>query len=350
MSTKKLLIVFLFISVFPAISQANDVDLRTTESDSSEVAFRSLLLSTIIVESYLAPYSFMWGVVLGGNALVQEARPDKATATWAAISLAGIVGSWAITEMIAKGYLEILQSGPQSGKPSDLRFYRVLFAGASTASILDFQGESIFEGDDGLPLWTANTPEVNTVMTFPALGYRLGASGRRWGGEFEVSLVSHHTKKQTVSYDAEGIIYIPELDAYVPLQLDQLEIPDRFLMLHSLSMGANFYIWLPKVGVRPYVGLGAQLLLNSVQSQYPGPANLALQKGKLALDSKDMGWGFHALFGFRIPFSSKKFLFAEFRPARHYFGYESGLGQAEEHDSFSLQIFDFKLGLGFYFY
>ena len=350
MATKKLLIVVLLISALPAMSQANGTNLQSKESDSSAVAFRSLLLSTIISESYLATYSFIWGVTLGGSALTQGDRPEKATAIWAGISLAGMAMSWVVTEELAKEYLKLLRSGPQSGKPGALRFYRVLFAGASTASILNYQGESIFEGDNGSPLWTASTPEVNTVMTFPALGYRLGASGRWWGGEFETSLVSHHTKKQTVAYDAEGIIYIPELRAYVPIQLDQLEIPDRFLMLHSMSMGANFYVWLPKVGVRPYVGLGGRLLLNSVQSQYPGPANLALQKGKLALDSMTWGWGFHALFGFRAPLSSKKFLYAEFRPARHYFGYEGGSGQAKERDHFTLQIFEFQLGLGFYFY
>ena len=350
LAIRKLLAVVLLISPLPALSQAIVADSLSKESQSQEAAFRSLLLNTIILEPYLAGYSFMWGTMAGGSAITQGGRPEKATALWAGVSLAGFALSWVVTQDLAKQYQAVLRSGPGSGKPGAWRFYRVLFAGASTASILNFEAESIFDGDNGRPQWTASTSEVKTATSFPALGHRLGASGRRWGGEFETSLVSHHTIKQTTFFDAEGEIYYPPLGAYVPAELGDVELPDRFLMLHSLSMGANFYFWLPKVGVSPYVGMGGRLLLNSVQSQYPGPANLSLEVGNLALDSITAGWGFHALFGFRTPLSNKKFLYAEFRPARHYFSYESGSGKLQEHDRFALQIFEFQLGLGFFFY
>ena len=343
MATRKLILILL-ISAFPALSQASDAHPPSKESESPEVASLPLLLGTIILTTYMESYYFLWGVTLGGNALTQGVSPKMATNVWAGFSLTGMALSWVVSGAITQDYRDRLGSGPGSGKPGALRFYRVLFAGASTASILDFRAESTFDEADGQPQWKASTPEVKTATTFPAIGHRLGFSGRRWGGEFEISVVSHHTIKQTVSYDAEGVIY-----GNIPIQLDTVEIPDRFLMLHSLSMGANFYVWLPRVGVRPYVGLGGRLLLNSVQSQYPGPADLTLQTGKLALDSMNRGWGFHALVGFRAPLSSETFLYVEYRPARHYFGYKSGSGQLRERDRFTLQIFEIQLGLGFFF-
>ena len=63
--------------------------------------------------------------------------------------------------------------------------------------------------------------------------------GRRWGGEFETSMVAHHTTAQTVYYDASGEIWVPALNATVPLALSDVDLPDRYLMLHSLFMGAR---------------------------------------------------------------------------------------------------------------
>ena len=347
MLAKQLLMVILLLAALPTGSPASSRDARPTEPDRSKAAFKELLLSTVILEAYLASYTFVWGVALGGSAISQGERPEKATATWAVVSLGGLALGWLFTEAIAQDYVKILRSASRRAEPGSWRYYRLLGAGVSTASIIDFEAQSIYTGDQGSPQWTASTAEVNTATTFPALGHRIGGSGRRWGGEFEASLVSHHTKAQTVVYDAEGYVQIPGLGA-VPIQLDQVSIKDRFLMLHSLSMGANFYVWLPKVIVSPYVGLGGRLLLNSVQSQYPGPANLTLEAGSLALDSMTWGWGLHALFGLRAPLADKKFLFAEFRPARHYFAYDSGSGFLKEQDRFTLQIFEFQLGLGFY--
>ncbi len=345
-ATRKLALVLL-IGVVPAVSQADGGHQPSKEYESPEAAFRSLLLSTMVIELYIAPYTFMWGVGLGGSALTQGERPERATATWAAVSIGGLALGWLVTEEIAREYLGILRSTSRAAGADSWRIYRLAGAGVSTASIIDFEAESIYSGDQGSPQWTASAAEVNTATTFPALGHRLGASGRRWGGEFETSLVSHHTKAQTVVYDAQGSISVPGVGT-VPITLEDVPIPDRFLMLHSLSMGANFYVWLPKVIVSPYVGFGGRLLLNSVQSQYPGPANLTLEVGSLALDSMTMGWGIHAIFGLRMPLADTKFLYAEFRPARHYFAYESGSGFLGEQDSFTLQMFELQLGLGFY--
>ena len=202
-------------------------------------------------------------------------------------------------------------------------------------------------GDNGKPQWEAGAAEVKTTISFPAVGRRIGVSGRHWGGEFETSIVAHHTSKQTVYYDATGFIRVPGLGV-VPLMLNDIELPDRFLMLHSLYMGTNVFLWLPKVIVEPYVGFGAGVLLNSVQSQYPGPANLTQEVGSLALDKISLGYGLRALLGVRADISDRKFVFAEFRPARYYYTYESGTGNLAENDRFTLQLFEAQIGLGFY--
>jgi hypothetical protein len=93
------------------------------------------------------------------------------------------------------------------------------------------------------------------------------------------------------------------------------------------------------------VGAGAGILLNSIQSQYPGPANLAQQDGTLALDEIDMNLGYHGLFGFRY-MRQKSFYYVEFRPTIHNFEYSSGSGRLKEHDQFILQSFQIQLGIG----
>jgi hypothetical protein len=62
-----------------------------------------------------------------------------------------------------------------------------------------------------------------------------------------------------------------------------------------------------------------------------------------------LNWGFHASVGVRSTLSNNRFLYAEFRPLRHYFDYESGKGSGKEKDQFTFEIFEFRLGMGFYY-
>jgi len=349
MAIRIILVVILSVSTLSNISQASEPDTLLKKSRTEQAAFRDLIIGTIITMSYFGGYSFILGTSFAGEEIGLRNNPRKATAKWAATSLIGMSFGVYAAESLVKPYQKMQKSDPRNGEIDRPKFYRAIFSGTSATSIINFQSESIFEGDNGLPQWSANTPEVKTVMTFPVMGYRVGAHGTRFGGEFETSIVSHHTNKQTISYDANGEIYVSALGMNVPIQIDQVEIPDRFLMLHSLSLGANFYTWLPDVGVNPYVGFGGRFLLNSVQSQFPGPAELIQQKGGLALDSITFGWSFNAIFGLRIPVSDMKFLFAEFRPTRYSFDYESGQNLLQANDRFTLQSFEFQIGLGIYY-
>ena len=314
---------------------------------SRRTAARNLFINTVILDVYFAPYSFIFGVALGGQSIVGGKSLNRANAVWATTSIAGMAMSWLASNALTLEMREMLKGvGPEMGA-NDTRIYRIFSGGLSTSSILDFQAESVFMGDNGKPQWEAGAAEVKTTISFPAVGRRIGVSGRHWGGEFETSIVAHHTSKQTVYYDATGFIRVPGLGE-VPLALNDIEIPDRFLMIHSLFMGANVFVWLPKVKVEPYVGLGTGVLINSVQSQYPGPANLIQEDGSLALDATTVGFALRGLLGFRVDISDRKFVFAEFRPARYYYTYESGTRNLAENDRFTLQIFEVQMGLGFY--
>ena len=164
--------------------------------------------------------------------------------------------------------------------------------------------------------------------------------------DFEMSLLAHHTLKQKAYYNFNGQIYNEDYNMYVdlPPALD-IDLPTHFLMLHSMYMGINAYYVLPNFGVTPYIGAGGGALLNSIQSQYPGPANLVQENGALALDEMELNWGYHAMVGFRY-MREKYFYYVELRPTFHNFKYESGSGRLKEHDQFVLESFQIQLGVG----
>jgi len=343
MATRIILIAFISLSILLNSSLASEPDSFSIKSKTEKSAFKGLIRQTILTSSFLGGYFFIAGTAIGGSEIGAGGDPRKATAKWAATSLTGMFFSVYIANSTIKSYREMNKPVSSIGNQK-WNVYHSIFAGVNLANINNYESKSTFKGSDGSSQWSANTPEVKTAMTFPVMGYRLGANGTRFGGEFEISIVSNHTNRQTVSYDAVGEIYVSDVGDYVPLQISQVEIPDRFLMLHSYTLGGNFYTWLPNIGVKPYIGIGVRLLLNSVQSQYKGPADLIQQKHELALDSKTLGWGFSAIFGFRLPISGTNHLFAEFRPTRHYFTYESGANKLRSKDHFTLQSFDFQMG------
>ena len=116
-------------------------------------------------------------------------------------------------------------------------------------------------------------------------------------------------------------------------------------MLHSMFMGLNAYYVLPDFILTPYVGFGGGLLLNSVQSEYAGPADLAREGGSLALDEMDWNYAVHSFLGFRY-MSDDSFYYLELRPSVNRFKLESGSSPNKSKDSFNLESFQFQLGIG----
>ena len=297
--------------------------------------FKKYLQYTLPASMISGPYAFIYGVTIGGQSIVDGDSPLKANTKWLVAPL--LAGA-----LIQMKTLEIKTSVLK--KPTDndnsTLYYNIFYIGPDISSIKEFNAK----GDDGK--WSANVIEAETGTDYPPLGYRTGFSTSSFGVDFEMSLLAHHTLEQKAYYNFEGQIYNEDYNVYVDLPTSmEIDLPTHFLMLHSMYMGINAYYVLPNFGVTPYIGAGGGVLLNSIQSQYPGPANLAQEDGALALDEMELNWGYHGMVGFRY-MREKSFYYVELRPTFHNFQYESGLDRLKEHDQFVLQSFQIQLGVG----
>ena len=297
--------------------------------------FKKYLQYTLPASMISGPYAFIYGVTIGGQSIVDGDSPLKANTKWlVAPLLAG-----ALIQMKALEIKTSVLKKPTDNDNSTL-YYNIVYIGPDISSIKDFNAK----GDDGK--WSADVVEAETGTDYPPLGYRTGFSTSSFGVDFEMSLLAHHTLEQKAYYNFEGQIYNEDYNMYVDLPPAlEIDLPTHFLMLHSMYIGINAYYVLPNFGVTPYIGAGGGVLLNSIQSQYPGPANLAQEDGALALDEMELNWGYHGMVGFRY-MREKSFYYVELRPTFHNFQYESGLDRLKEHDQFVLQSFQIHLGVG----
>ena len=331
---------FFCLFMFSSISLSNIYsDDSTSQVEQGAVTqkkvFKKYLQSVLPANMFFGPYAFMYGVAIGGQAIVEGDSPLKANTKWlVAPLLAGVL----IQQTSSDIKTNVLKK-PTDNNNSTL-YYNIVYIGPDISSIKDFNAK----GDDGK--WSANVIKAETGTDYPPLGYRTGFSTSSFGMDFEMSLLAHHTLKQKAYYNFKGQIYNEDYNMYVDLPTSmEIDLPTHFLMLHSMYMGINAYYVLPNFGVTPYIGAGGGALLNSIQSQYPGPANLVQENGALALDEMELNWGYHGMVGFRY-MREKSFYYVELRPTFHNFQYESGLGRLKEHDQFVLQSFQIQLGVG----
>ena len=336
----KIIQYFFCLFIFSSISLSNIYSEDSTSqveqgAVTQKKVFKKYLKSILPANMFFGPYAFLYGVTIGGQAIVDGDSPLKANTKWlVAPLLAGVL----IQQNTSEIKTNVLKK-PTDDDNSTL-YYNIVYVGPDISSIKDFNAK----GDDGK--WTANVIEAKTGTDYPPLGYRTGFSTSSFGMDFEMSLLAHHTLEQKAYYNFQGQIYNEDYNVYVDLPTSlEIDLPTHFLMLHSMYMGINAYYVLPNFGVTPYIGAGGGVLLNSIQSQYPGPANLVQEDGALALDEMELNWGYHGMVGFRY-MREKSFYYVELRPTFHNFQYESGLDRLKEHDQFVLQSFQIQLGVG----
>jgi len=232
--------------------------------------------------------------------------------------------------------------------------YLIVYAGPNVGNIKEFHAESIFRSGPNAPepIWQSYAPEAKSKYSFPGFGLKFGTWKRWYGGDFQISILSHHVPSQTVPYDNKGYIYIPELpegERFVEANISELTIPDNFLKLFSLGFGGNFYVHMPSNTFLPYGGVGLSLLMNKVTSDYPGPGSHALQIEGDPLNSTSLGWAWHLPIGAKLKISNNKLLFMEFRVSRHHFSFVSSSAFQREKDKFTLETFQFLIGTGWIF-
>ena len=336
----KIIQYFFCLFIFSSISLSNIYSEDSTSqveqgAVTQKKVFKKYLKSILPANMFFGPYAFLYGVTIGGQAIVDGDSPLKANTKWL---VAPLVAGVLIQQNTSEIKTSILKE-PMEDDNSTL-YYNIFYVGPDISSIKDFNAK----GDDGK--WTANVIKAETGTDYPPLGYRTGFSTSSFGLDFEMSLLAHHTLEQRAYYEFQGQIYNEEYNVYVDLPPAlNIDLPSHFLMLHSMYMGINAYYVLPNFGVTPYIGAGGGVLLNSIQSQYPGPANLVQEDGALALDEMELNWGYHGMVGFRY-MREKSFYYVELRPTFHNFQYESGLGRLKEHDEFVLRSFQIQLGVG----
>jgi hypothetical protein len=336
----KIIQYFFCLFIFSSISLSNIYSEDSTSqveqgAVTQKKVFKKYLKIILPANMFFGPYAFLYGVTIGGQAIVDGDSPLKANTKWL---VAPLVAGVLIQQNTSEIKTSILKE-PMEDDNSTL-YYNIVYIGPDISSIKDFNAK----GDDGK--WSANVIKAETGTDYPPLGYRTGFSTSSFGMDFEMSLLAHHTLEQKAYYEFQGQIYNEEYNVYVDLPPAlNIDLPSHFLMLHSMYMGINAYYVLPNFGVTPYIGAGGGVLMNSIQSQYPGPANLVQEDGALALDEMELNWGYHGMVGFRY-MREKSFYYVELRPTIHNFQYESGLDRLKEHDQFVLQSFQIQLGVG----
>ena len=289
--------------------------------------FKQYLTQALPGYLFFAPYSFMYGVSLGGSAISRGDSPLKANTLWLSTPLmAGF-----LVNLASKDLINNILAKPTYKDYSSTFYYNIYFVGPDISSIqnISFQAQN--------SSWDASIDEVPSGFDYPSLGFRTGFMTEQYGIDYEMSLIAHHTTKKQIIYEYNS----PETGI---VALEQ-NIPSHFYMLHSMYMGVNTYYVLPNFFITPYLGIGGGVLLNSVQSEYPGPADLARQGGSLALDEMGFSYGVHAFVGFRHV-KENLFYYLEIRPTIHNFELESGSGGNMSKDKFSLELTQFQIGIG----
>ena len=325
MTSKQIIKILLFFSFIFGQSKQNNIQ---TYPDKKSL-YKQYLLQTLPAYLFFAPYSFMYGVALGGSAISEGASPFKANTLWLSSPLiAGL-----LVHLATKDIIENVLTKPKKEEYSSTFYYNIYYVGPDISSIenVSFKGIS--------SEWEAAIDEVPSGFDYPSLGFRTGFMNDRYGLDFEMALIAHHTLEKSIIYE-----YTSPETGIIPFQQN---IPSHFYMLHSMLIGLNTYYVLPNFSfLKPYIGFGGGMLLNSVQSEYPGPADLAREDGKLALDEMGINYGGQIFCGFRFMMENS-FYYLEIRPSVHRFELESGsTNENASRDKFDLRSAQFQFGIG----
>ena len=325
MTSKQNIQILLFLSLIFGQSKQNTIQ---TFPDKKSL-YKQYLIQTVPAYLFFAPYSFMYGVTLGGSAISDGASPFVANSLWLSSPLiAGL-----LVHLATKDIIENVLTKPEKEELSSTFYYNIYYAGPDISSIKNVNFKGIHSE------WEAAIDEVPSGFDYPSLGFRTGFMNNRYGLDFEMALIAHHTLEESIIYEYNS----PETGV-IPFQQN---IPSHFYMLHSMLIGLNTYYVLPNFSfLKPYFGVGGGLLLNSVQSEYPGPADLAREDGKLALDEMGLNFGGHIFCGFRFMMENS-FYYFEIRPSSHRFELESGsTNENASRDKFDLRSAQFQFGIG----
>ena len=254
---------------------------------------------------------------------------------------------------------------PETGKTVySSNKYISVYMGAGPGSLENFYAESAFSSPENPsePLWTANVLDVSTENSLPQIGLKLGGWKGWFGGELDLSFLSHNTPDQVVYYDSHGQIKLPSTlddpgEAYYPIGPDSVALPDQFLTFNSFSIGGIAYLNIPFIKkINPTIGFGLSFAMNNVKSEYPGPGSYAAKnvmaafgsdiKDSQSLNTTDFGWGFDIPIGLKYRANNNMFFSTDFRLSKKYISFVGSDAYLKEKDETVLQSFQINLGVG----
>jgi len=254
---------------------------------------------------------------------------------------------------------------PETGKAVySSNKYISVYMGAGPGSLENFYAESAFSSPENPsePLWTANVLDVSTKNSLPQIGLKLGGWKGWFGGELDLSFLSHNTPDQVVYYDSHGQIKLPPTlddpgEAYYPIGPDSVALPDQFLTFNSFSIGGIAYLNIPFIKkINPTIGFGLSFAMNNVKSDYPGPGSYAAKnvmaafgydiKDSQSLNTTDFGWGFDIPIGLKYRANDNIFFSADFRLSKKYISFVGSDAYLKEKDETVLQSFQINIGVG----
>ena len=249
---------------------------------------------------------------------------------------------------------------PETGKTVySSNKYISVYMGAGPGSLESFYAESAFSSPENSsePLWTANVLDVSTENSLPQLGLKFGGWKGWFGGELDLSFLSHNTPDQVVYYDSHGQIKLPPTPdypegAYFPVGPDSVALPDQFLTFNSFSIGGIAYLNIPFIkNINPTIGFGLSFAMNNVKSDYPGPGSYAAKNilnfdESERLNTTDFGWGFDIPIGLKYLAKDNIFFTTELRISQKHISFVSSDAYQKEKDETVLQSFQINLGVG----
>ena len=254
---------------------------------------------------------------------------------------------------------------PETGKTVySSNKYISVYMGAGPGSLENFYAESAFSSPENPsePLWTANVLDVSTENSLPQIGLKLGGWKGWFGGELDLSFLSHNTPDQVVYYDSHGQIKLPSTlddpgEAYYPIGPDSVALPDQFLTFNSFSIGGIAYLNIPFIKkINPTIGFGLSFAMNNVKSEYPGPGSYAAKnvmaafgydiKDSQSLNTTDFGWGFDIPIGLKYLAKDNVFFTTELRISQKHISFVSSDAYLKEKDETVLQSFQINIGVG----
>ena len=254
---------------------------------------------------------------------------------------------------------------PETGKTVySSNKYISVYMGAGPGSLENFYAESAFSSPENPSerLWTANVLDVSTENSLPQIGLKLGGWKGWFGGELDLSFLSHNTPDQVVYYDSHGQIKLPPTlddpgEAYYPIGPDSVDLPDQFLTFNSFSIGGIAYLNIPFIkNINPTIGFGLSFAMNNVKSDYPGPGSYAAKnvmaafgsdiKDSQSLNTTDFGWGFDIPIGLKYLAKDNVFFTTELRISQKHISFVSSDAYQKEKDETVLQSFQINIGVG----